>query len=1189
MADNTNVNNNAAVVVVGRTAPVPPGQQDAANSVPVVIASDQSPIPVEEQNKQQSEVALSLLGIPRSEVALGIFADVNTYDVNPTEWTATPEQFTTIPNQGYYSNVSGQQDWGLTHIPEEAGALIEAPADNVSILTSKRFFRYQPGRVSAATFGVKASIAPYTITDGNASGDQLRNPSIKKFGIFDKYDGYYYEVRNDGKGDNFVCVRRTQSIIRENPLAFGTAGNNQTEDYAQAGIGLTSSNASNFLNAYEIIKANKTFLMDQAAYQTATEDVEKCKRDVGLVLEGYLHDLKYGGNASTVYNALRYYNKNTNSYFVNAGVEIDRHTKVLQNIVALLAGSNPVHDNVDTAFYRASTLGLPAAESGASAAITTLAGVILNGLADISTVPEPVGSAYGDLVLLRDGLIMVHAAASDPSLLKEKVDYTIQAIVAEGGANWLKVKVPVGKDNLQVGQTVSYNRNNNTKKVVDSLGSELPDGFIYYIEAVVVRRESGSTFNLVKVCLNPSNEESYTGVGGANSTNPWGTADSSTAYVDLGSVNIDETLTSGGDPTSLAEADGHSLTTPTPFILPSDSRKYTGNNYTDRTLNDNTSNPYADGCFPYLYPPNGEKDGSVGYIDTASDNPLDLKAQINYVNKRLYKNWCHFNVDPKYYKVYEYRVPRSRFSGEKVNGKETDVFYSDNVLDKTAGDVVVDEATGEGLIATSIWNLDFTKVTMYKVEFSWYGAVGATFLAYVPVSNNEARWVRIHHLRASNQLKVASLGNATLPITYLVYGGGSENKYGYKDSDRQQKYVSNSGSHSEFITKYGASYYIDGGDRGTVRLFSYASEETTEVYGSRYRLTASSWSNAAANQDVTVGPAFVNAPYITISSTNGGPAISDYYINGKVITGDSRDQNVRVIWTSGTRLYLSKPVNQTSGFVDVIVERPVPLVGLRCREEINQVRNRVQIYPTRLATGVTSSSESLVIQIIKSPLYQTFDTTSSGTLSINGTNKFVNVGRRGKKIFLGTEGVETGGTFLPAGNSTYGYFRYTLLGDTSNNAYTMLGLLERDSLGYYFTASEKTADDVLIKGSFTKVGNYGGPSDVAFSNPTQAYPTETLNALSAVLTDSELRSPIPGTGTVVTTIFSPNSGAEYDLSPYFDYNKDYLSFPLTDLVESLYICASSKSRFKNVDGTGTPTGNPVRRGEILASITWEEQ
>ena len=92
MPDNTNVNNNSSVVVVGRTAPVPPGQQKAEKSLPVVIASDQPTIPVAEQNKVQSEVALSLLGIPRSEVALGIFADVNTYDVNPSEWAATPEQ-----------------------------------------------------------------------------------------------------------------------------------------------------------------------------------------------------------------------------------------------------------------------------------------------------------------------------------------------------------------------------------------------------------------------------------------------------------------------------------------------------------------------------------------------------------------------------------------------------------------------------------------------------------------------------------------------------------------------------------------------------------------------------------------------------------------------------------------------------------------------------------------------------------------------------------------------------------------------------------------------------------------------------------------------------------------------------------------------------------------------------------------
>jgi len=83
------LNNNAAVVVVGRTAPVPPGQQMASKSIPVVLATDQSPVPVVEQNKIASEVALSLLGIPRSEVALGIFADVNTYDVNPNRMVAS--------------------------------------------------------------------------------------------------------------------------------------------------------------------------------------------------------------------------------------------------------------------------------------------------------------------------------------------------------------------------------------------------------------------------------------------------------------------------------------------------------------------------------------------------------------------------------------------------------------------------------------------------------------------------------------------------------------------------------------------------------------------------------------------------------------------------------------------------------------------------------------------------------------------------------------------------------------------------------------------------------------------------------------------------------------------------------------------------------------------------------------------
>src|SRR6056300_995010 len=98
MSSLNNINNNASVVNVGRTTPVTPGAQPASKSIPVVVATDQTAIPVVEQNKIQSEVALSLLGIPRSEVALGIFADVNTYDVNPSEWSSVPAEYSELPN-----------------------------------------------------------------------------------------------------------------------------------------------------------------------------------------------------------------------------------------------------------------------------------------------------------------------------------------------------------------------------------------------------------------------------------------------------------------------------------------------------------------------------------------------------------------------------------------------------------------------------------------------------------------------------------------------------------------------------------------------------------------------------------------------------------------------------------------------------------------------------------------------------------------------------------------------------------------------------------------------------------------------------------------------------------------------------------------------------------------------------------
>lgn len=1611
------INNNSSTVVVGRTAPVPAGQQTSAKSIPVVIASDQSPIPVEEQNKQQSEVALSLLGIPRSEVALGIFADVNTYDVNPTEWTAFPEQFTSLAQYvdgsnvllEKYSGYGGDQDWGLTHIAEEAGAMIEAPSDEYSILTSKRFFRYQPGRVSAATFGVKFNRGLYTISKGSLTNKAVRNPTIKKYGIFDKFDGYYFESRNDAYADNFSCVRRTQSIIRDNPLPFSTDAGYQTEDYAWVGVPQVESNAPVYPKAYDVIKANKRFLQEVAAdfisiqngvetlngpdvsaggtgpsyYQptggvytpttgllvltigshshkvgdtvllapnslgfTCTRDSntvtkfyprssgengssfgagdnrgepdpaynndlkilavtettiainvgissdtsahtfvsasanavavytvqdpewDKCRRDAGLIIEGILHDLKYGGNASTVYNTYRFFNRKDlddiklyvddssqeinrytvirkaigdilgrsplryytpgagttynpatgdlvlsigshnlvpglrvqlvpnsltftcaldpskqktyprasgeNGTLVNAGsnnnigkadpaynksIEItavtsttitvnvgissdtSTHTFVSADTNAVQAyqptyytptnigsttaynpttgdltlvignhsieagssiqlqteslsftcnyngdnnatvkkyprasGENKINNNVgreDLAYkkgvevksvtatsitinvgkssdttthtftaadpksvivyapttpfysdlrgfsaYSGASNTLPIPEEGAYQAVSSLLSILttaLQGAGNYSSIPQPVGSAAGEMCVYRDGLIMTHAAAHDPSLLLEKVDYAVVDLINTSSlkyqdeynsdVKWLRIKIPSGANALQVGQSFYFNKNGNTNTDINTSiaidgSSVLKDGSIWHVHSVrdVISNSSG-VFQDIRLSKYPNNEEIYTAVGGGNSanpSNPWG-SNTDKAYADVKEFVI---LSAPNITTA-----GFSLQTPTPFLLPDDARAYKGANYSDDSLNDNPT-AYVDGAFPYLYPPGGSSDpSSVGYIDTTLQGTggiPTLLQQINYVNKRLYKNWVWFNVDPKYYKVYEYRVPRSRMSGEKLNGVTTDVVYSDNVIDKRAGDPVLEPTTQEQIKFDSSWDLDPTKVTMYKIEFSWYGAVGATFLAYVPVENNEARWVRVHHLRASNQLKVASLGNATLPITYMVYGGGSKNREGYDNVDRLSNTESGYGSFSEQLVKYGASYYIDGGDRGTVRLFSYASETLKEIGGSKYLISASNnpdlfTYSKGTKLNVNPGTSYVNAFALKIDDTGTAPPVSDYYINARVVTGDANDQDVRVIWSDPTNkyLYLSRALSATTGNISLVVDRPQPLIGIRCRREINGVRNRVQIYPTRLATGVTSQSESLVVQLIKSPIFQTLDVPSPGA-SI-GINNAINIGRRGKKILLPPTEITEIGTYLEDGQKTYGYFRYTVVGDTSGEAATILGLLEKDNNNnYFFSANEVTIDELNIRGSFLRVKNWSGPGDNS-NNPDLTstvespgfnnFYTSTLSRLSAVQIDTEQRSPIPGTGTVVTTLFSPNSGAEFDLQSYFDYNKDYLSFPLTDLVDSLYVCASSKSFYGDNNGQGAYGF----RGQILASLTWEEQ
>jgi len=122
--------------------------------------------------------------------------------------------------------------------------------------------------------------------------------------------------------------------------------------------------------------------------------------------------------------------------------------------------------------------------------------------------------------------------------------------------------------------------------------------------------------------------------------------------------------------------------------------------------------------------------------------------------------------------MWETTIPRTKFNGDSLLGN-----------------------------GPSGYILSFEDVTMYKIEFSWYGAIGAKFYAYVPSGNGEARWVLMHRLVIENGLGKPILKNPDFKFKYLVYT---------EDNATMKKPVS--------LYKFGSSYYVDGGDEGTIRL-----------------------------------------------------------------------------------------------------------------------------------------------------------------------------------------------------------------------------------------------------------------------------------------------------------------------------------------------------------------------------------
>ncbi len=128
-------------------------------------------------------------------------------------------------------------------------------------------------------------------------------------------------------------------------------------------------------------------------------------------------------------------------------------------------------------------------------------------------------------------------------------------------------------------------------------------------------------------------------------------------------------------------------------------------------------------------------------------------------------------------KYYTIEVPQDNFNGDPLNGN--------------------------GL---SGYNVNPKNVTMWKIEFGWYGAIGCRFYGYIPVSAGEARWVVIHTFIIENSLNQPCLQDSYFRLRYVLHT--------YNTADLREP---------QYVYKYGSSYYIDGGDEGTQSINSSSS------------------------------------------------------------------------------------------------------------------------------------------------------------------------------------------------------------------------------------------------------------------------------------------------------------------------------------------------------------------------------
>lgn len=562
--------------------------------------------------------------------------------------------------------------------------------------------------------------------------------------------------------------------------------------------------------------------------------------------------------------------------------------------------------------------------------------------------------------------------------------------------------------------------------------------------------------------------------------------------------------------------------------------------------------------------------------------------------------------------VYEYRVPRSWFNSDQLNGKsDNSILYSDVIS--------IDGVThypGElsNLTDGSVRNIEFDKVTMYKTEYSWYGAIGCIFLTYVPVFESTARWVKVHYLRGSNQLSFPTLGNPYLPMRFYV-----------------QNPIENTGI-VEGIEKYGASYYIDGADKGSVKVYSALNDNSPTIYTGEIKSlgTITQW---GIFNDFAY-------PYIKFPSNNLNDGTNRTYLNGSYILGSiaviKNGETIEKTITPGSiyvtyvkrdssyiYMFLNKSIFEdidSSGVTSVLpspvdfrfsTPRGGSVTGIKMKRFIgpSNVVSKATVFPIRCNVGNTGNN-IVAIKVIKNarrPIAVGGEGNSGWGIIYNDTEDEVKIHSEVREVplkilskssalFRQSENFEFTAYIrdIPGiikvntleNNQIYNctFTRYEqgdeIICRTVSNVNDINSLLPIDKNDY--------GPDVVLQESAYLMSPNGirrdpvtGSREDPYGNNLFNQSAETFSAINYNVSDEIC--PLYNTGQqLVTLLTSPNTSDDFSLTPYFGFNKEFLAGSGLSVDyrfdDTLILVANT---FNPNDTTATTN--------IVLNITWEEQ